>query len=375
MDTETKPPEEDAPSAGSPERAPLVSAPAGAALVPPPGAVSPEPRTLKRNTLLSGFGVGLAYGLITYFVFRAQGNLASLAYLGLVPMVMGALPLLFTDVDQIKNYVYILFAPWLSMIGLFAALLAMLKEGALCILVLATPFWGAAVIGTLVATVVRGITLRGRKRRAAGVALMLLPFALVGLERRYMVREHEVAVASTTVVEAPADEVFDQLAIIEPIQPDEYPVGLLNRLGVPRPIAATVDKKGVGGHRVGTFERGLEFQELITAYDRPDRMTFDITVDPTQLEPTSTGRHALEGGYFRFVDATYTVARLGPERARVTLTSRYVAKSSVNAYGELWANFIIGDFQDRVLQVLAGRFARWHREGRPAAVAASSPER
>ena len=98
---------------------------------------------------------------------------------------------------------------------------------------------------------------------------------------------------------------------------------------------------------------------------------FDIQVDTAQLDPGSTERHALEGGYFRFVDAGYTVEPLGPERCQVTLTSRYVAKSSVNAYGERWASYILGDFQERVLRVLSRRFERWHREGRPAAVAAS----
>jgi hypothetical protein len=364
MDTDPKPPTGDAPAGSGGMGAPLAASAAA-----PPGPVARNaPRTLKRNALLSGVGVGLGYGLLTYFAFRAHGQLASIAYLGLVPMVMGAIPLLFTDVDQIKNYLYVLLAPWLAMIGVFAVLLAMLKEGALCLLVLAAPFWIAALLGTLVAVVVRGVILHQRKRKAVGVALMLLPFALVGIEH-HLVREHEVAVPSTVVVEAPAEEVFDQLAVIEPFREEEYPVGLLNRLGVPRPIAATVDRKGIGGHRVGTFERGLAFKELITEYDRPRRMTFDIAVDPTQLEPTSTGRHALEGGYFRFVDATYTVERLAPERSRVTLTSRYVAKSSVNAYGELWADFIIGDFQSRVLHVLAGRFERWHREGHPAEMA------
>jgi hypothetical protein len=98
-------------------------------------------------------------------------------------------------------------------------------------------------------------------------------------------------------------------------------------------------------------------------------MTFDITVDPSRLETTSTPRHALEGGYFRFVDATYEVSPRGAERCAVTLTSRYVAKSSVNVYEELWASAVVGDFQDRVLRVLAERFARWHREGRPVPVA------
>lgn len=40
---------------------------------------------------------------------------------------------------------------------------------------------------------------------------------------------------------------------------------------------------------------------------------------------------------------------------KLVLSSTYAAKSSVNAYGEMWANAIIGDFQDRVLAVIKRR--------------------
>lgn len=288
-----------------------------------------------------------------------------------MPIALGALPLLFSDEDQIKNYVLLVFLPWASVFCLFAFLYATLREAGLCLMVLAAPFLALTLLGTLIAAVVRAITIDRDKRRLAGAALMILPFAFVSFEQHRLVREEEVSVPSSIVVDAPVDEVFEELAVIEPISRDEYPSGILNSLGVPRPIEATVDRRGVGGHRIGKFEGGLEFQELITTYAPPKNMTFDISVDPRQLDPKSTGRHALEGGYFRFVDATYTVEPVGKETSRVTLTSRYVAKSSVNSYGEVWADFIIGDFQSRVLEVLRRRFGERHREKVRREVAAS----
>jgi hypothetical protein len=339
---------------------------------------------IKRNVLFVGFALGVVYGLLAYVGFFQIGHLtrdpaifsadlATIAFLGLVPMAIGAIPLLFTDVDQIKNYLNILFIPWASILGIFAVLFLTLREGTLCILVLGVPFLAAALIGTVVAVILRGRVISRKKRQAAGAALMMLPFVFVWGEKRWLVREEGVSVPSSVIVGAPATDVFEQLAVIEPIKDDEFQVGMLNRLGVPRPVEATVDFRGIGGHRVGRFERGLEFKELITTYDPPRAMTFDISVDPTQLEPKSTGRHALEGGYFRFVDATYTIEPLGPARCKVTLSSRYVARSSVNAYGELWANFIIGDFQERVLHVLARRFEHRWRSTHPVEIAATPP--
>lgn len=326
---------------------------------------------LKRNVLLAGVGAGVVYGLVGYFAFQQRASMPTISFLVLLPLGLSAIPLLFKDVDQIKSYLYLLLIPWLSIFTIFAVLALLLEEGALCIVVLGAPFYLTAMAGTLIATIIRAFLIRSeKKRKAAAAAMMMPPFLLVGAEQRYLVREDQVRVESRTVVEAPAAAVFDHLAEVETIRDGEYQPGWFNRLGVPRPIRATVDHKGLGGHRTGQFTRGLEFAEVITAYEAPRRMTFDIAVDPRNLLPNSTERHALEGGYFRFVDATYVVEPAGPGRVELHLSSRYVAKSSVNAYGKLWANAIIGDFQDRVLAVIKRR-CEAQPPAAPAEVAAS----
>jgi Polyketide cyclase / dehydrase and lipid transport len=325
---------------------------------------------IKRNLLATSFVVGVAYGLTAYFAFSSHAALPTIAFLVAVPLALGAIPLLLSDLDQVRSYAYVLLIPWLTIFTVFAVLIALLKEGALCILVLGAPFWGMALVGTLVGAVVRAVLISRRKRQAAAAALMLLPFALVGLEKQHLVHEERVSVASAVVVDAPAEQVFGRLAEVETLQDDEYHPGFFNRIGVPRPVRATVDRKAVGGHRTGVFTRGVEFQEVIEVYDPPRRMAFDIAVDPGSLAPNSTERHALEGGYFRFVDATYELAPRSDGRVTLTLTSTYVAKSSVDAYGELWANVIVGDFQDRVLAVIKRR-CELPQAAEPAEVAAS----
>jgi hypothetical protein len=309
----------------------------------------------KRNVVLAGVLTGLVYALVAYLTFKKLATMPTIAFLGLVPLGLGAVPLLFEDLDQVKNYAFILLIPWLSLLGLFVLLFATLQEGALCFVVLGFPFFGLALVGTLIATIVRAIIIRRDKRKAVGAAMMLLPFLVVGLEQRYLVREEKVTVTSSVIVDAPAEQVFDRLAEVETIGDEEYDAGLWTRLGVPRPIRATVDRKGLGGKRKGVFTDGLEFQEVIEVYERPRRMGFSIAVDPRSLRENSTERHALEGGYFRFVDAAYTIQPEPDGRVRLVLSSTYAAKSSVNAYGELWATAIIGDFQDRVLSIIKRR--------------------
>jgi hypothetical protein len=314
--------------------------------------------SIKRNLLATGFLLGVAYGLIAYFTFMEAKATPTLSFLVLVPLAMGALPLLFTDVAQIRSYLFILFVPWLSIATVFIVLGALLREGMLCVLILAGPFVLAGLVGTLIACIVRAVLISRAQRRAAAAALMVLPLLTVGFEGPLFERVEEVTITSVTTVPAPADEVFDSLAEFETIREGEYPDGWFTWFGVPRPIRATVDRRAVGGHRVGEFDRGLVFDERITEYDPPRRMSFEIAVDPSTLLPNSTERHAFEAGYFRFVDATYVLEPLAGSRVKLSLSSTYVAKSSVNAYGKLWANAIISDFQDRVLHVIRSRARR-----------------
>jgi len=313
----------------------------------------------KKYSLASGIALSVAYALAAYFAFGRAHGMPTTAFLCVLPAVMGAIPMLFADVDQIKNYLYLILIPWFTVGTFFLVLFVPGLEGLLCLVLLGSPFLLLGMVGTLLAWIIRAFILRSAaKRRAAALLSMLLPFAALGIERGLPVPEETVHVASSTVVKAPAGAVFRGLAEVATIEDAEYEVGIWNRLGVPRPIRATVDKAAIGGRRTGELEHGLRFDEVITVFDAPRTMSFDIAVDASTLRPNSTERHALEGGYFHFVDATYVIEPIDAERVRLTLSSRYVVKSTVKAYGNLFGRALVGDFQDRVLAVLKKRAER-----------------
>lgn len=313
----------------------------------------------KKYSLAAGIALSIAYGVGSYFAFARSGGMPTLAFLCVLPAVMGAVPILFSDVDQVKNYVYLVLIPWFIVGASFLVLFVPGIESLICLFILSAPFFGLALLGSLIAWVIRAFAIRSAaRRRAAALLSMLLPFAVLGIERSLPVPEETVRVTSSTEVSAPAATIFRGLAAVDTIEDSEYQPGIWNRLGVPRPIRATVDRAALGGRRTGQFEHGLRFDEVITAFDAPRTMSFDIAVDPTTLRPNSAERHALEGGYFRFVDATYTLEPIDGARVRLTLSSRYFVKSTVNAYGNLFGRALVGDFQDRVLAVLKLRAER-----------------
>ncbi|MBO9573763.1 MAG: hypothetical protein J7497_16375, partial [Chitinophagaceae bacterium] len=139
------------------------------------------------------------------------------------------------------------------------------------------------------------------------------------------------------------------------IEQNEYNAGFFNKVGIPRPIRATVDKKEIGGQRIGYFEGGLKFIETITKFEANKTVSFSIKVDPQSVGPRVFDQHVLNGNYFTFVDATYELEPLANGRVKLKLSSEYQLTSTINFYGKFWGDIILKDFQDRLLEVIEKR--------------------
>ena len=321
--------------------------------VPPP---LPPARARKR-ALLEGAGLGALYAVAIYAVFFKYHVLPTLAFLVLVPAAMGAVPQLIADEDQIDVYRTYLMRPWLGVLGFLVATGVIFREAAVCMVVLALPFLAVSAAAAFFVWAFQARKLQLARRKKAALLLALLPLLWVPIERAWLMPVEEREERSAIRVEAPPDAVWSRLAQVERIDADEYPAGVFTWLGVPRPIRATCDRAEVGAARVGEFEYGLRFDEVITVCEPAREMTFSIAVDPATLREGSAERHAFETGYFRFRDASYRLAPAGGATV-LTLSSRYTIRSGWNAYGRLWARALVADFQERVLKLLKARIER-----------------
>ena len=327
----------------------------------------------KGRMLLLGGLVGTAYGLLAYAAFTSAGHLAwgpgrgvvaSFSYLALVPLALSAVPLLFSDPDQMTWYRSALFIPWVSTFGMFLLLAVTQIEGALCFLVLVVPFVLLISTGVWLVRALSLWRLRKARRRAAGLLMMLLPFLTASFEHRWLTRVETNSVETVVLVRAAPGEVWRQIVEVPFIDDRELAPGLLHRLGLPRPLRATVDAPRLGGQRIGFFDGGLRFKETILAFEPQRRMLLGVTVDPATIANLPSLRHALEGGYMRLLAVEY---RLHPQEVagetRLSLACRYELRSSVNLYGQAWVNLILRDFEERLLPVIQARAEAAARRG------------
>jgi hypothetical protein len=326
--------------------------------------------------IVTGAAVGLAYALLAYFGFllRGENRIATATFLGLVPIALAFVPFtLFDDEDQVVCFRSAVFIPWLSLLGLFLVLLALGAEDVLCVLVLAAPL---VLVVTLTVWIVVGLGIwraKKRRRRALGLLVMLLPFGAVEVETRALTRAETFTVERAIDVRAGREAVWARIVEVAPIAHEEHRPGLLNRLGVPRPLFATVDRHAAGGRRIGVFEEGIRFIEDMVVFDRPSRLRLDVKIDPGSPAPSRTLAHAFDTGILELAAVEYRLEPRGPGTTRLTLACRYVLRTSINAYGRLWVDAVLGDFEERLLPVIRRRAeSSAPRAPRPAVAAAAT---
>lgn len=294
----------------------------------------------------------MGYGLLTRISFGEDATLASITYLFIIPTILGIVPFIFADNEQIKSYKNIIFIPWLTIATFFLTMFMVGLEESICLLILAGPFF---ILGTLGAFIYRLVQINKQKRKGKLLTLLLIPFLLSPLEEWFDSPSDTFYVESEVVISATPEVVWNNIVEVQTIQAREYETGFFNDIGIPRPLSATVDMKGVGGQRIGNFDGGLRFLETITRFEPNKAVAFDIRVDPKTVRPNVFDQHVLNGNYFNFVNATYELTHLSGGKVNLKLSSSYQLTSKINFYGKFWGDIILKDFQDRLLLVIEHR--------------------
>lgn len=306
----------------------------------------------KYGLLIIGIIIGIVYGLITRYAFGEKATLASITYLFIIPTILGFIPLMFADNDQLKSYKNIIFIPWLTVATFFLTMFLIGIEEFICLLILAGPFF---ILGTIGAFIYRLIQINRQKNRGKLLTLVLFPFILAPVEEYIKSPSAIFKIESEVIISATPETIWENIVEVKTIQKSEFNSGIFNEIGIPRPISATVDKKEPGAQRIGNFEGGLKFFETIIKYEPNEIVSFDITVAPKSISSNVFDQHVLNGNYFTFVDAAYELTDLSNGQVKLKLSSNYQLTSKINFYGKFWGDIILKDFQDRLLEVIEKR--------------------
>jgi hypothetical protein len=320
------------------------------------------PQTLR--ALLPGVLLGAAYGLITRLAFDAGNGTGiwltmTLAFLLLAPFGLGYLTVWLAPPSQRSRRAYAFWMPWLASLLLYGVVLLFKLEILICLIMAAPVFFLLAGAGGLTA---RSVALRRetapQTTTSLAALIFLLPYLVAPLEQSLPVATAIRQVDTEIIIHAPVATVWENIKSVPTITRTEQRFDWLHSVGMPQPIAATLDHDGVGGVRNATFGNGLTFVETVTVWQPNQHIAF--TIVPSGVAGLAPW-NMIGGVYLDILDGAYTVEPLGEGRVRLLLTSRHRLSTRFNFYGGLWPDYVMRDLQNYILQVIKARCERSER--------------
>lgn len=309
-------------------------------------------------------GIAAVYGIVCRVLFAlgpTEGFLAivSIAFIYTMPVSLGALVcFLGYKLDRPGKF-WALAAPPLTMALLLVGSLLFGIEAAICVLVAAPVVLPFALLGGWVMSLIldRWRNRGGGRLQMAG--FLLLPFVVGPIEEQWEAPHETRVMKNTTEIEATRERVWDHIAEVPAISRGEIPNQWIYWLGFPRPVAATLDRPGVGGKRHATFEGDVSFYEVVTLWEPGEKLAFTIKADPEFIPHTAFDEHIIVGGrFYDVLDGTYEIEPLGDGRCRLHLTSTHRLSTRFNAYAGWWSEWGMNQIQGSILEVIRERCER-----------------
>lgn len=342
-DTPPAPQESESPPPAEPTQAASLSFPAFVFVL-----------TLKGLGLFVIMCLGAAYGIGAYkafdTLFSKQGGGASglmlTSFLVGVPVCIGIIVGVVASRRRYGAGTTGLLATLAVALFVFAAG-ALLREGMICI-VMALPFFLIlGLLGALVAWIVSLFLPTEKTPRM--YAAVLLPFGLGAMEQHAVPPDSIQHIHRSVYIQAAPETIWRHINYPTDIQPRELESGFAYRIGVPYPIEARTLEPRVGGKRQLVWQRGVTFDEEITAWDANRHIAWRYRFSPDSFPPGSLDDHIVIGGrYFDLQDTSYTLTpEAGGTRLDIHVTTR--VSTNFNWYAVAWARFLVGDTADAIL--------------------------
>jgi hypothetical protein len=277
----------------------------------------------------------------------------SISYIFILPIILGAIPVLFSTKEQLSAYKTYLLLPWIITFTFFVISFLTGFEGMICLVIIVAPF---LLLGSLGAFLFRLIKLKKEGVGSSLYASLFIPVLILGLESNFQATDQIHTVSTSIEIDARKSKIWENVKNVKDIHPNEIKTHFVHLIGIPKPLNGELNKEGIGGIRYITWENGINFEEKITSWDENNGFTYDIKVDPNSIPPTTLDEHVMIGGkYFDVLNGSYKIVQLSHSKSLVTLTCTYRITTNLNSYSKLWADFILNDFNLMILEVIKQR--------------------
>jgi hypothetical protein len=305
-------------------------------------------------TTLKILAIPIAYALLIRLIFGVSTwsgifNMMSKTFLFLLPSIVGALTVYLSKIENVKKLTYRIFAPWLTILIFFVFTLVVAIEGWPCLVMILPIFLIAGSIGGFIGGYFK---IKKHDNKVYVSILVLLPLLISPVENYFGAVTKPYKAYTYIDINAPVEKIWSNVTRVREISKEQDKGWLTNLLNFPRPVKAELNYEGVGAYREAIFTNGLVFHEKVTEYIDKKKMSFTIKAHPHEIPLTTMDEHLVVGGkYFDVLNGTYELEKLNEKTYRLHLYSNFKLTTTFNFYASWWANNIMKDIQNNILQI------------------------
>jgi hypothetical protein len=312
----------------------------------------------------TGVVLGASYGLAARWLVQDHAPHSnavaytftgvSIAFLFLVPYALGVLTAALAPSNLRLPWVYWPLMPLVSVVLMLAAASALALEGAICILMASPILCVMGVLGGVTVGIVTSVRRRGAPR-ALVASCLVLPFAFGPIEARVAPADDLRTVTTIVDIDASPESVWRNVVRVPTIRDEEQTTSVFQRVGIPRPLEATLSGEGVGALREARFAHGIVFHERVTEWQPGRLLGFTITAEAGSISDDVLDAHVRVGGpHFDVVYGRFTLEPQG-RGTRLHLASRHHLRTHLNLYAHLWTDAVMRDIQSNICKVIRRR--------------------
>ena len=305
------------------------------------------------RTLMIGLTIGVLYAFFVMLLVTYFHKNVSITYIFILPLTLGAIPVFFSTKEQLESYKMYLIYPWIISFNFFILAWLFGFEGMICLTIIVAPFF---IIGTIGAFIFRLIKLQNEGKGTKLYSFFLMPLLFLAIESNIHPTKQIHTVITSIQINSDQEKIWNNIKNVKNIREEEIDRHFIHFMGIPKPINGELNEEKIGGIRKITWEKGIKFEETITAWNEGVGFSYNIDVDPKSIPPQTLDEHVMIGGkYFDVLRGSYEIVQISKENFKVILTCTYRVTTNLNTYSKTWANFILNDFNNMILGVIKNR--------------------
>ncbi len=300
---------------------------------------------------------GVLTGMMLRLIFSGESGGAwsamAWSFISFAPFAVSAVTIYLAKRDGTRTWMgYFAFGAFANMFFVLGTLLIMI-EGLICAIIIVPLFMLYGGIGGIIMGAICKWTDWPKSSTYGFVALpVALALMMPPTERAPLIDSIE----RTVIVQAQADQVWQQLMNAQQIKPQEVERGWLYRIGVPLPESGVTQQSGNELVRSVKMGKSIHFEQRSTEWRENEyvRWTYRFTAD--SFPPHALDDHVQIGGhYFDILDTTYTLIPQDNNTTQLKIQMKYRVSTDFDWYANGVAQLLIGNFGDVILDFYRGR--------------------